>query len=372
MAFAVNKNALSICQRALADIGTRSTITSVFPTDGSNEAALCSLYYPGVLNQLLRAARWRFATRTDLLTLWKALPGTPENPTPATVSGWSRSYPAPPWTYSYVYPADCVRAHALIGQPQQVPMAPPIFSGSSGTNPPVSQRLPMAKFEIASDLYDASGNPLLGLNTTALQTVVSAGTGYAVGDTVVLAGGTPSTGASYAPQPAQGASVQVTEIGTLGAVVAVDPLQLGAYTTAPTNPVGQQSTTGTGTGLTLSAAWGPVGQEVILTQQEFPVLEYTYWSQPEPLMDDLFVETFVAAMAGRLAIPLTGDKALARDKLTIANEHIINARVADGNEGLTINDHIPDWIRTRGVGGGLGYEMFFYPLGPLFPIAPLV
>ncbi len=50
----------------------------------------------------------------------------------------------------------------------------------------------------------------------------------------------------------------------------------------------------------------------------------------------------------------------------------MNARAIDGNEGLTIIDHVPDWIRTRGAGGGLGYEMFFYPFGPLFPVAPLV
>ena len=32
-----------------------------------------------------------------------------------------------------------------------------------------------------------------------------------------------------------------------------------------------------------------------------------------------------------------------------ANEQIQIARAADGNEGLTINDVTPDWIRTRGI-----------------------
>jgi hypothetical protein len=360
-----------LCQRALADIGTRSSITSVFPGDGSNESALCGLYYDGLMLHLLRAANWNFATRSNLLTLWKALPGTPENQSAATVSGWSPAYPAPPWTYSYVYPADCVRMRKMIGQPQQVPIAPPIFSGSTGTNPPISQRLPMARFEIASDMNDANGVAILGLGTTVAPSIISGGSGYVLGEAVTLAGGTLSLGSSYAPQPAQPGVVGVTGIGTGGVVTAVQPVILGAYTVPP-NPANQASSSGAGTGLVLAPAWSPVAQQVVLTQQEFALAEYTFWNNPESIMDDLFAEAFISAMAGRLAQSLTGDKALARDKYTIANSLIVNARVADGNEGLTINDHIPDWIRTRGVGGGLGYETFLYPLGPLFPVAPLI
>lgn len=368
-----DKNAMFICRRALSDLGTRSTITSVFPPDGSNESALCELNYPSVLRQLLRAADWGFATRTAQLILWKALPGTPENPTPATASGWLPSYPAPPWTYSYVYPGDCVRARRLIGQPQQVPIAPPIFSGSAGTNPPISQRLPSARFEIASDIYDASGLIMVGSATQTGVVIVNPGTGYSSGNEVTLAGGTLSTGASYAPQSGRPAVIQIIETTPEGGVSSAVPISPGYYTAAPTSPVGQLSTNGGGTGLTVALTFSIVGQQVILTQQEFALLEYTYWNEGiEPLLDDMFVEAFVAAMAGRLAQPLTGDKTLARDKYTLANEIIINTRVADGNEGLTINDHVPDWLLVRGAGGGLGYEMFFYPLGPLFPVAPLV
>jgi hypothetical protein len=272
-----------ICQRALADIGTRSSIEGVDLQNFDNglalygtESAYCGLYYAGIKDHILRAANWNFAKRTAQLTLWKALPGTPENPTPATVSGWSPLYPAPPWVYSYVYPPDCLRARALIGQPQQVPIAPPIFSGSAGTNPPISQRLPMARFEIASDFVDANGAPLT------------------------------------------------------------------------------------------------IPQIVVLTQQEFPLLEYTFEDPPEVIWDAMFEETMIAALAARLAQVLTGDKALANAKYTLANEHILNARTIDANEGLTVIDHMPDWLQVRGAGGGLGYEMFFYPLGPLFPIAPLI
>ena len=50
-----------------------------------------------------------------------------------------------------------------------------------------------------------------------------------------------------------------------------------------------------------------------------------------------------------MAMGLTGDKKLANLAIEIANKAIVNARAIDGNEGLTINDVTPDWIRTRGV-----------------------
>jgi hypothetical protein len=36
-------------------------------------------------------------------------------------------------------------------------------------------------------------------------------------------------------------------------------------------------------------------------------------------------------------------------KVSAANNAVMEARKADGNEGLTINDVTPDWIRVRGV-----------------------
>jgi hypothetical protein len=360
----IDDTTLNICQRALGDIGTRSTITSVFPVDGSPESFYCNLYYEGVRDQILRAANWNFCKRSALLQLWKALPGTPENPTPATQSGWLPGYPASPWVYSYIYPPDCLRARNLVGQPQQVPIVPPIFSGSQGTNPPISQRLPMARFEVASDLFDQAGTAVGLTQGLVLVVGVTNGTGYVPGDFVTLAGGVFGVPAV----------LQVLQTGPSGAATAVSVVRRGTYTTVPSNPVAQASTTGSGIGLTLtmSSTANPAQQEVILTQQEFALLDYTFRGSLESIWDSMFVESIIAAMAGRLCQALTGDKTLARDKFTLANAIITNARAIDGNEGLTIIDHVPDWIRTRGVGGGLGYEMFFYPLGPLFPVAPLV
>ena len=333
---------LSVCQRALADIGTRSTITSVTPPDGSQEAFYCSLYYANVRDHILRAANWNFCLRSGLLQLWKALPGTPENQTPATQSGWSPAYPAPPWSYSYIYPPDCLRARSLIGQPQQVPIAPPIFSGSTGTNPPISQRLPMARFEVASDFFDQSGIEIIWTLGATAVAIVSQGTGYLGGDLITIAGG--DVGSPTVLQ------VQLTNL--VGQVLAVGIVAPGTNVTPPPNPVAQGSSTGSGTGFTanLTYAQNAPPQQVILTQQEFPLLNYTFAAPPESIWDAMFEDTMVSALAARLAQVLTGDKALARDKITIANANIQNARGVDGNEGLTINDHIPDWIRVRGVG----------------------
>ena len=74
---------LQIAQMALAEIGTRSTITAL--NDGSEEALYVNLYYNQIRDQALRAARWNFAKHIDTVVLWKALPGTPESPgLPAT------------------------------------------------------------------------------------------------------------------------------------------------------------------------------------------------------------------------------------------------------------------------------------------------
>jgi hypothetical protein len=66
-------------------------------------------------------------------------------------------------------------------------------------------------------------------------------------------------------------------------------------------------------------------------------------------MDDLFQDAFVKILGATLTIPLTGDKKLANMAIESANAMISEARAVDGNEGLTINDVTPDWIRTRGI-----------------------
>jgi hypothetical protein len=105
---------------------------------------------------------------------------------------------------------------------------------------------------------------------------------------------------------------------------------------------------------------------VVLANVDQALLSYTRDITVEALWDSLFAEAMVAALAGKLCFALSGDKGRANDLMKIANERIMEARVADGNEGLTVLDHTPDWI-TRGhgmvwPGGG----EFVLPYGPLF------
>jgi hypothetical protein len=100
----------------------------------------------------------------------------------------------------------------------------------------------------------------------------------------------------------------------------------------------------------------PESTRVIVTNQLGAILVYTGLVQYPDAWDAGFRRAFVAALAARLAIPCIEDKSAARairsDQMVIAREALIEARVRDGNEGWTVVDHTPDWIRARTSGGG--------------------
>jgi|SRR5215813_4134762 len=95
----------------------------------------------------------------------------------------------------------------------------------------------------------------------------------------------------------------------------------------------------------------PTGADtkVILTNQEFAVLCYLKDLSDPNVMDSQLRMAWAHYLASKLVIDLIGDKALANQKIKEANDQIQMARVADGNEGLAINDVTPDFIRFRGV-----------------------
>lgn len=96
-------------------------------------------------------------------------------------------------------------------------------------------------------------------------------------------------------------------------------------------------------------AVGGADTKVIWTNQEFAVLAYIKDLQNPDIMDDQLQQAWISYLAAKLVIDLTGDKALANMRIKDANDMIQIARVSDGNEGLTINDITPDFIRTRGI-----------------------
>lgn len=258
---------VTLCNRALQEIGTRSTIASL--TDGTNEANNCNLVYGPTRDQLLRAANWGFARKTATLTLYKSAPGTPENPNLPDTNAWSSAYPPPPWLYEYAVPSDSMRVRRVLPQAGQL-SGVPLFAVPSSA--PLGATAPPSKFVMA---YDTD-------------------------------------------------------------------------TATPPNPM-----------------------EVILTNAEQALVVYTASFDAPALWPPDFTEALVAALAAKLALSLTGDKALAKMKFQLANAAIAAARVADGNEGITVSDATPSWLAGRGMWiayPSLDDGYFETPFGPQFPI----
>ena len=111
-----------------------------------------------------------------------------------------------------------------------------------------------------------------------------------------------------------------------------------------------------------------VDTRVILTNQEQAILAYIKRVTDPDVWDDQFQQALVAALASRLVVSLTGDKGLAQLKQGEANQYITLARQSDGNEGLTINDVTPDWIRTRGI----SYQAWEFSPNIMFDWGPML
>jgi hypothetical protein len=103
---------------------------------------------------------------------------------------------------------------------------------------------------------------------------------------------------------------------------------------------------------------GVTSQTVILTNQRCAELVYTALVPYPDQWDSLFQQAFVALLATYLAAPLVQDRkaaiAVRDEQIKIAKMALDQARVADGNEGVTSVDHIPDWMRIRNQGIGRG------------------
>lgn len=328
-----------ITNRALQLLGTRTTIASL--SESSNEAIQANLIITQLRDDLLRMAPWNCSFNYANLVYITSSPGTPENTSAATTT-WQKGQPPPPWAYEYQYPADCLRAQFVVPQfttgfSGGVPITTAVTGGAANfwTGPPVS-------FKVAIDQFYAA----------TAAAVAAGGSGYAVGDQITLASGAAGSAPIGAP-----AVLQVATIGGGGAVATVSPVSnvigetlSGSYFLRQSNPIAQGSTTGSGAGATFNLTLaGPGDQRVILTNQEFALLGYCRQVTDPNVMDPLFIDAWTAILAARLGMTLTGDKSVANMHIQTANNYIVEARKADGNESLTINNVIPDWIRFRGV-----------------------
>lgn len=335
---------------ALQAFGSRTTVTDAeLVTSSTNEAIQANLTFENTRDSLLRMAPWDCALNTRNLVYITSVPGTAQNSSPAQAL-WQRGLPRPPWAYEYQYPVDCLRACWIIPASQTGFTGVPITTAVTGSAPQTWLGGPVV-FKVGIDQFHCAN----------AVTITSGGTGYAALDVITLASGPTSSAPIGAP--AQILVLTVNGLGTIltaGVITAIIGSTLavgGSYFEIQANPVAQGSTTGVGTGATFTLGWSSlVDQRVILTNQEYATLCYVRQVTDPNVWDPMFQDAFVDALGSDLVMALTGDKTLANMLVNKANSAISEARKVDGNEGLTINDVVPDWIRVRGVAFDSQYQ----------------
>lgn len=334
---------VDIVNRALQHLGTRTTVTtSELTNETTNEAIQSNLVLTKVRDQLLRMAPWDCAFNFNNLAWITAQAGTTENQATYTSSAWAKGLPPPPWLYEYQYPVDCLRACFIVPSIVTGVSGTPIYPVPTGYTPSAWNGPPI-RFKVGIDQF---------VPVTAAA-VVAGGTGYVIGDEITLPRADSDEEPIGAPVTLVVATVAATVILTVtvkNQINGSSSNQGGSYFAAQTGTIAQDTTTGSGTGATFTLTAGTKGdQRVILTNQEDATLAYCKQVTDPNVMDELFQEAWSAVLGGYLCMALTGDKTLANFAIGLANKKIEAARTADGNEGLTINDVTPDWVRARGV-----------------------
>jgi hypothetical protein len=331
---------VDVANRAIQAIGIQKRISSL--SQDSAEAQAVASIYGELRDDLLRMAPWTFAMRTANLSLITSVPGTPENTSAATTL-WQPGQPTPPWAYEYQYPVDCLRTCWMIPATQTgFAGGVPITTAVTGGAPSFWQGPPV-KFQVQSDLF----------YPVTAASPVAGGVGYAIGETLTLAGNALGTAPIGAPAQLSVATLSGSAVASVAVVNQVQgsaPALGGSYFSPQPNPVAQGSSSGSGSGATFNLTFGPQApQRVILTNQEFAILTYVQQVTDPNAMDTLFLRAWINILAANLAMTLLSDKPLANMRTLQANSAIESARVANGNEGFTVNDVTPDWIRARGV-----------------------
>lgn len=356
---------VDIVNRGIQRFGSRVVVSAAeLAANQTNEAIQANLIQDNVRAKSLRMAPWNFATKTANLVYITSSPGTPEN-TSASTTLWQPGQPAPPWNYEYQFPVDCARALWVIPATQTgfaggIPITTAVTGGAPSwwLGPPV-------KFKVQNDQF-------LPVTNAA---IVGGGSGYNVGEVITLAAGPTTSPPIGAP-----AQLLVTSVGAGGTITGVSVISVvpnattplgGSYFGLQSNPVAQGSSSGVGSGATFNLTQGAAApQRVILCNQEFATMTYIQQVYDPNVMDENFQSVWADVLGAHICLSLTGDKQLANMLVGMANAAIAEARVPDGNEGLTINDVTPDWIRTRGVDFSEPYSGPYsgYDWGGMWPI----
>lgn len=90
---------------------------------------------------------------------------------------------------------------------------------------------------------------------------------------------------------------------------------------------------------------------VVFINQSQAQAVYTLNQSNPALWDSQFQAAMVASLAAYLVPALSLDLALMKISIATANGIIAQARATDGNEGVTVMDHVPDFMRARASGG---------------------
>lgn len=110
-----------------------------------------------------------------------------------------------------------------------------------------------------------------------------------------------------------------------------------------------------------------VESQTICTNAPLAIFCYTRRIEDPSQFDSLAVQALINGLASQICFALTGDKALAKGLAEQANNTILQARLADANEGVTVVDNVPDWLAIRGV-PSVGLPAFAPEYGPLFEV----
>jgi hypothetical protein len=105
--------------------------------------------------------------------------------------------------------------------------------------------------------------------------------------------------------------------------------------------------------------------EVFLTNQPQAIGVYTFRNTNTQMWDALFVQELAAYLGARVCMSLTGDKAMMKMAFEMAQGFEAKAQSRNGNEGLTVIDSTPDWMRVRGYASDWSWpDGGMYTYGP--------
>ena len=94
---------------------------------------------------------------------------------------------------------------------------------------------------------------------------------------------------------------------------------------------------------------------IILTNQDQAQGVYNANNSNPAIWDSLFQAGMVATLGAFLVPALSLSLPMMQLSIKVAEGVIAQARVADGNEGVTTMDHLPDWMRARAGAQGYGW-----------------